>query len=83
MPRALRAFKAAALPEGMQVEAAPMGMAARIESRPSTGYRRKRGFERVQHALHELLGPGGGALGAAEAASRLDSVPPSRYLGTP
>jgi hypothetical protein len=44
MPRALRAFKAAALPEGMQVEAAPMGMAARIESPPSTGYRRKRGF---------------------------------------
>ena len=56
MPRALRAFKAAALPEGVQVEAAPMGLAARTESPALDWLPTQRGFQRVRQALHELLG---------------------------
>ena len=56
MPRALRAFRAAALAEGMQVEAAPMGLATRVGSPAFDWLPTQRGFERVRHALHEMMG---------------------------
>jgi uncharacterized SAM-binding protein YcdF (DUF218 family) len=60
MPRALRAFKVVA-PEGMTVQAAPMGLAAPMMSDPLTWLPSTAGFGKVHDALHEWLGLMAGA----------------------
>lgn len=56
MPRAMRAFEDAAGPAGMRVEAAPMGMAARVESAALDWLPSALGFQRVRNAVRESLG---------------------------
>jgi uncharacterized SAM-binding protein YcdF (DUF218 family) len=56
MPRALRAFEEAAGPNGIRVEAAPMGLAPRVESQALDWLPSALGFQRVRNALREVLG---------------------------
>jgi uncharacterized SAM-binding protein YcdF (DUF218 family) len=56
MPRGLRAFEDAARPAGMQVEAAPMGLAAGSDVPVLHWLPSGHGFQRVRHALREWLG---------------------------
>jgi uncharacterized SAM-binding protein YcdF (DUF218 family) len=61
MPRAMQAFEEAAGPAGMRIEAAPMGLAPRIESAALDWLPSTRGFQRVHNALRESLGRLAGA----------------------
>lgn len=56
MPRAMAAFVDAAGPAGMRVEAAPMGLASRVESQALDWLPSAIGFQRVRNALRESLG---------------------------
>lgn len=60
MPRALRAFSEAAGP-GMQVEAAPMGLARGLEAPALEWLPSATGFRDVRHLLRELVGLTAGA----------------------
>jgi uncharacterized SAM-binding protein YcdF (DUF218 family) len=59
MPRALRAFGAAAA--GVQIEAAPMGLAKGVEDRSLLWVPTSSGFSEMRNVLHELLGLAAGA----------------------
>ncbi|HEY0858296.1 MAG TPA: ElyC/SanA/YdcF family protein [Albitalea sp.] len=56
MPRARRAFEEAAAPHGISVEAAPMGLAQRIEAPALDWLPSGTGMLRVRNALRESLG---------------------------
>jgi uncharacterized SAM-binding protein YcdF (DUF218 family) len=60
MPRALRAFREAAGP-GIQIEAAPMGLAKNLESPTLEWMPSAAGFRDMRHLLHELAGIAAGA----------------------
>jgi uncharacterized SAM-binding protein YcdF (DUF218 family) len=61
MPRARRAFEAAAASAGLRIEPAPMGL-ARTARRPAFDWMPSAaGFMRVRHVLHEAIGRAGGA----------------------
>ncbi|MCE9660814.1 MAG: YdcF family protein [Burkholderiales bacterium] len=61
MPRALRAFNEAAGPAGIKVEAAPMGLARRLESPALEWLPSSRGFSQMRQTLRELAGKLAGA----------------------
>ncbi len=61
MPRALRAFTEAAGPAGIKVEAAPMGLARRLESPALEWLPSSRGFSQMRQTLRELAGKLAGA----------------------
>lgn len=61
MPRALRAFEAAAGGSGVQIEAAPMGLARNVESPALRWMPSSRGTTEVRSILRELLGQIAGA----------------------
>lgn len=56
MPRAQRAFKEAAQPHGIDVEAAPMGLATRTDAAALDWLPSNPGMQRVRHAVRESLG---------------------------
>jgi len=60
MPRALRAFSEAAGP-GMQIEAAPMGLARQVDRPALDWVPSSSGFRFMREVLHELLGSLAGA----------------------
>jgi uncharacterized SAM-binding protein YcdF (DUF218 family) len=61
MPRARRAFEAAAASAGVRIEPAPMGL-ARTARRPVFNWMPSAaGFMRVRHVLHEAIGRASGA----------------------
>jgi uncharacterized SAM-binding protein YcdF (DUF218 family) len=55
MPRALRAFREAG-GDATRVEAAPMGLAKRLEASPLPWIPSMTGFSEMNHVLHELAG---------------------------
>jgi uncharacterized SAM-binding protein YcdF (DUF218 family) len=61
MPRALRAFKDAAAPLGIQVEPAPMGLARRIQRPALLWLPTNEGLTRVRFVVHEAVGRAMGA----------------------
>ena len=61
MPRALRAFRQAAAGSDVQIEAAPMGLAGRLDSPLLEWLPSTRGFERMRLVLREWLGRLAGA----------------------
>jgi uncharacterized SAM-binding protein YcdF (DUF218 family) len=60
MPRAMRAFAEAA-PSGMRIEAAPMGLARRLESPTLAWIPSSDGFTQVRNVLHEVIGLAAGS----------------------
>jgi len=60
MPRAVRAFAEAA-PEGMRIEAAPMGLARRVEAPALTWIPSTEGYTQMRHVLHEIAGLAAGS----------------------
>ena len=56
MARALRAFRQAAAGSGVTIEAAPMGLAARLDSPTLEWLPSAHGFDRMRHVLREGLG---------------------------
>jgi uncharacterized SAM-binding protein YcdF (DUF218 family) len=60
MPRAMRAFAEAA-PQGMRIEAAPMGLSRRSETAALAWIPSTEGFALMRHVLHELVGLAAGS----------------------
>lgn len=60
MPRAVRAFAEAA-PDGVRIEAAPMGLARRGEAPALTWIPSTEGYTQMRHVLHEIAGLAAGS----------------------